>query len=325
MMKKDLSEVHFLRGFASLAVAVYHLFCGNGNLFPEANVVKHIFSYGYLGVEVFFMLSGFIICYALPVNFSYRDIKPFLLKRLIRIEPPYVASILLVVALNSLSHAITSSQNDIDWQNLTFHLAYLNNFGTGAYVNVVYWTLGIEFQFYILLAAVFPLITGRLQFYILFAAIISLGFVRNPAGVNLIFPFLTIFGLGILIFFYRHRQMLTTMELSLISAVLFIEIYLLLSPAAFFASLVCYFTLLFWRFKTRIIFFFSSISFSLYLTHVPVGGKVVNLGLRFVHTTGQRYLLFAAALGISIAFAWLFYRLVEKPAMAWSKMISYKA
>jgi peptidoglycan/LPS O-acetylase OafA/YrhL len=70
--------------------------------------------------------------------------------------------------------------------------------------------------------------------------------------------------------------------------------------------------------------FFSNISFSLYLTHTTIGGKIVNLGLRFVNSTAERYGLFLMALAASIAFAYLFYIVIEKKAIAAGKKIKYQ-
>ncbi|MEO7214811.1 hypothetical protein [Mucilaginibacter sp.] len=45
--------------------------------------------------------------------------------------------------------------------SLLSHLAYLNNFTGAPYINPVYWTLGIEFQFYLFVALAFPVIVSK--------------------------------------------------------------------------------------------------------------------------------------------------------------------
>ncbi|RYG51413.1 MAG: hypothetical protein EOO01_08580 [Chitinophagaceae bacterium] len=80
---KELVEVFLLRGVASLSVCLFHLVLGNADLFSPTNSLEKICSYGYLGVEVFFMVSGYVICYSLPEKFSYRNAKTFFLKLLI--------------------------------------------------------------------------------------------------------------------------------------------------------------------------------------------------------------------------------------------------
>ncbi|RYZ22991.1 MAG: acyltransferase, partial [Chitinophagaceae bacterium] len=131
--KKELEEVFLLRGVASLMVCLFHLILGNEGLFPSSNLLEQIFSYGYLGVEVFFILSGYVICYSLPLDFGLADLRAFFLKRIYRIEPPYIVSILVVLLLNYLSHSITGQPNHVDFLAVLGHLAYVNNFNTSTY------------------------------------------------------------------------------------------------------------------------------------------------------------------------------------------------
>ena len=53
------------------------------------------------------------------------------------------------------------------------------------------------------------------------------------------------------------------------------------------------------------------ISYSLYLLHVPIGGRVINLSKRFVDNDLERFLAVGFALTISIVVAWFFYHLIE--------------
>jgi len=70
---------------------------------------------------------------------------------------------------------------------------------------------------------------------------------------------------------------------------------------------------------------FGLISYSLYLLHVPVGGKIMNLGGRFVHGAPALMVLLAAAMGASIGAAAIFYRLVELPSQRLSTSIRFRA
>ena len=57
------------------------------------------------------------------------------------------------------------------------------------------------------------------------------------------------------------------------------------------------------------------ISFSLYLLHVPVGGKIVNLGKRWLTSPVEHFALSLAALSVSLLAAAIFWRLVELPCL----------
>jgi peptidoglycan/LPS O-acetylase OafA/YrhL len=63
----------------------------------------------------------------------------------------------------------------------------------------------------------------------------------------------------------------------------------------------------------------AAISYSLYLIHVPVGGRVINLGSRFIHGTLGHGALSLAALCSCLIFAWLFHISVEWPSIELSR------
>jgi peptidoglycan/LPS O-acetylase OafA/YrhL len=67
------------------------------------------------------------------------------------------------------------------------------------------------------------------------------------------------------------------------------------------------------------------ISYSLYLLHVPIGGKIVNLGMRFAHTLPAQVLVLAAAVVGSITASALLYRFVELPSQRLSSSIRYRS
>jgi peptidoglycan/LPS O-acetylase OafA/YrhL len=323
--KKELNEVYLLRGVASLMVCFYHLVLGNDLLFPSDYLVEKTCSYGYLGVEIFFILSGYVICYSLPENFSSRHLGTFFLKRLTRIEPPYVISIILVLLLNYLSHKITGLPNEVDLIAIASHLAYINNFIPNTYVNVVYWTLGIEAQFYVLIGLLFPFMR-RTKYFLLFGlgAFIGISCIQMPGSIAVILPFLSYFTLGISLFFFKIKKQISLPLFTIITLVCFGQLFLFQGTPGTIAAIIAVLVLLFWTYVNKTIRFFSMISYSLYLIHVPVGGKIINLGMRFVGSDLSRYLLVFLALCVCIGFAYLFYRFVELPAFQLSKRIRYK-
>jgi len=320
---KDLNEVHLMRAFAAVSVTIFHLSLGNQALLVNKSVFTTITSFGYLGVEIFFILSGYVICYSLPPNYNYFNIKSFLAKRVVRIYPAYLISILLVVILNSISHYITDIENHLSIIDLFANIFFLTNLGLGNYLNVVYWTLGLEIQFYLLIAISFMYIknTYKVVFYLIILLILSsLPKINN---MDIIFPNLSVFAIGIITFFYKKKQLISLKVFFLLSTITLLHIYIFLGTAVLLASSICFLILLFWTKINAVIKFFSNISFSLYLTHVTIGGKIINLGLRFFHTELSRYFLFLIAFTLSILFAHFFYLIFEKPAISFSKKIKY--
>ena len=89
--------VEYLRGLAALGVTWFHL----TNTY-DLNWVRQSGSLGWLGVEVFFVISGFIVPYSIALAYpaySLRDYPNFCARRILRLEPPFVASIILVILL----------------------------------------------------------------------------------------------------------------------------------------------------------------------------------------------------------------------------------
>jgi peptidoglycan/LPS O-acetylase OafA/YrhL len=95
-----------LRGVAAILVVLYHLFEGYFptpiiHPAPGMRVMQDAFIYsagsrrGYLAVDFFFMLSGFVIGYAYDDRWGKMSIKAFYIRRLIRLQPMVVLGILL--------------------------------------------------------------------------------------------------------------------------------------------------------------------------------------------------------------------------------------
>src|SRR5229473_3266591 len=103
-----VTTVDALRGIASLSVAWFHFTHGNPTFLSEG-VLKSSGEYGWAGVHMFFVISGFVIPYALyKAQYSSRQFGRFLAKRIIRLDPPYFADIGLILALAYLVPLIPS-------------------------------------------------------------------------------------------------------------------------------------------------------------------------------------------------------------------------
>lgn len=320
--KTSLTQISFLRAIASISVCLFHLACGNPSFISKSNLIIKTLGYGYLGVQVFFILSGFIICYSFPPEYQLKNFFSFFKKRLVRVEPPYLLSILLTLSVAYIAALITKNPVAFSWKNIFYHIGYLNSFTKTAYINPVYWTLGIEFQFYILIGLLFPLVKRSVYFLTLFIiGLLLLNFMQVDNG-NLIFAHTPLFCAGILSYFIACSTLQSKWILIclLIATLLTIKLN---QPEAIYVSLftICVIGFPF-RYNT-FVQFFSNISYSLYLVHVPIGGRIINLSLRFVKTDNQKYLAIAAAFITSIVAAYVFYLVVEKPAIKWSKQIRY--
>jgi peptidoglycan/LPS O-acetylase OafA/YrhL len=83
-------------------------------------------------------------------------------------------------------------------------------------------------------------------------------------------------------------------------------------------------TIAFVRIDSSVLTRFGSISYSLYLTHLLVGGHVVEATAALTGSFAGRRAGVVCAMAASVAAAWVMYRLVERPAGRWSPAIRYR-
>lgn len=322
-----LSSLDLLRGLAAVAVCYFHFTHGNKSFLSETNLLYVSGRFGFLGVEVFFVISGFVIPYAMyRGNYHVRDFGRFLTKRVVRIEPPYLVSIVMVIALNwisTLSPAYRGAAFAINWPALGLHLGYLNAFFNHPWVNDVYWTLAIEFQYYLLIAMIFPLLIHKVKYYsagvLLIGAIMSL-FIHEH---SLIFNYSILFIVGILLFQF-HIGYITKKQFGSFLLLALLLLYIKFDNRYLVAALLPYFFITYFEFHDKVSKFLGNISYSLYLVHIPVGGRLINLCENFVQNELVRSLFVFVALAVSIFASWIFFIIIERPFINYSKRITYK-
>jgi peptidoglycan/LPS O-acetylase OafA/YrhL len=309
---KFLPQLHIIRAIASLSVAIFHL---GGKAIPVLN-------YGWMGVQMFFVLTGFVICWSLPENYKLLDFPRFLVRRVVRIEPPYICSIILIIVL---SYFVYHNSNNINLKNVLFHLAYINNFLKDDYLSPVYWTLGIEFQFYVLIGMLFPYL-----FHSKYSAILSLLFLNILSfywivEYSFVLNFISYFTLGILSYMYKTKK-IERNEFFGIATLLLFYMYFHIGPEPTAVSLLTCIIIVFISKSNIIIDFFSRISFSLYLTHDIVGSQLVIFFGDLFQTKNIYTKAFAFSIGLAAAilFAYVFHILIEKKALKLSKYFKYR-
>jgi peptidoglycan/LPS O-acetylase OafA/YrhL len=143
-------QIDGLRCVAIVAVVLYHV---QDYVTAKAGVtdpgwMHQLFAQGHFGVPLFFALSGYIIaCQFLgpkPV-----ELKGYFIRRLTRLEPPYLISLLLVFAVKLWALDLAFPKL---FPHLLASLVYLHGlvFASHSEVNGVAWSLEIEWQFYLL-------------------------------------------------------------------------------------------------------------------------------------------------------------------------------
>lgn len=84
-----------LRGVAAIMVVFFHVF----ETFSGGDHTKQIINHGYLAVDFFFMLSGFVISYAYDNRWEKMSLKDFFIRRLVRLQPMIIIGSLLGAVL----------------------------------------------------------------------------------------------------------------------------------------------------------------------------------------------------------------------------------
>jgi peptidoglycan/LPS O-acetylase OafA/YrhL len=317
-MQKRIQGVDALRGLAALAVCWFHITITSAIL--NEGIFRSTGKYGWLGVEVFFVISGFIIPYALQRSgYKLKSYPIFLLKRITRLDPPYIA----VTVLFTFSPHYSGGKFAIDPVGLLLHLGYLNVIFHYPWLNPVYWTLAIEFQYYLLVGLIFSLISNKHRVVrLLTFGLLGLTAVLIRRG-EYIFLFMFLFLMGMSVFQYRQK-IVGRWEFVILIFAAAIGSYLTLGMSYTLAGLIGVSGILFLKVRNPILNFLGMISYSLYLIHPPVVKLVLGLGRRFAVNQPTRILLVMAALGFSIFAAYLLYLLVEKPAQRWSASFKYR-
>ena len=105
---------------------------------------------GWMGVDLFFVLSGFLITHHLlnrwPAQFNGTFMLRYWVKRILRTFPAYVAAVL--IALSSVIPFFEVRTEDT-WHTLTIHLLFLQDY-FGSDLVAAFWSLGVEEKFYLL-------------------------------------------------------------------------------------------------------------------------------------------------------------------------------
>lgn len=325
-----IHSVDYLRGLASLAVTWFHL----TNTYSEDSWVRHSGAYGWLGIEVFFVISGFVIPYSIARSFSnyqWKDFSAFMAKRMIRIELPYVTSILMVIVLAFLSSMSPGFRGDppvYGFVQVFSHLFYLTPLVGEKWVQPVYWTLAYEFVFYICIGLLFPLIL-RFGGWVVWMIILLLGVLTALDAMSARI-WLFVFGFLLYLYFYQDGTYIGGRNISLMALAAFLFMACKGDPLGVGMGILTIFLLrsLLWIKVPQAVdsqlMKLGGISYSLYLVHIPVGGKIVNFGRRFFSDDLGLIVLSLSALACSILAAWIFWRYVERPSIRLARNWAYR-
>lgn len=289
-------ELDSLRGIAALLVVFFHFTMGR----PQYNT---FFKLGTTGVDLFFVISGFVIFMSLQTKSRPLD---FVINRVSRLYPTYWASVSFTFILIIIYSIYNNTFQDLDskliqyFGNLTMFQFYLN-FPIGiADLDGPYWTLIIEMLFYI--SILFLFLTKLLKYLSAIGIVLSLtlvvltnyyydiSYVKSIIGWLPLLQFLPLFFAGTTFYKIYTKKDNLVFNYSIIILCIICQIALFpfvggsnhfISCSEYSIMLFVYFTLFTLFVNNRLSFivnkttlFFGKISYALYLIH-----QYISLGL----------------------------------------------
>lgn len=155
-----LQSIDALRGIAALGVVLYHAVLQTTNAVPNnffkwpVVLIQFVSSFGYIGVFLFFVISGFCIhlqwaksrAAGQPQSIQFGS---FWRRRIRRLYPPYLIAFALFMVMAALTTGINITHFFV--YDVVMHLLMLHNLdpNTCYSINGVFWTLAIEEQLYL--------------------------------------------------------------------------------------------------------------------------------------------------------------------------------
>ena len=319
-----LHGIDALRGIAAILVMLFHYTTRYQEKFGHAEPPSFSVPWGHLGVNLFFMISGFVIFMTLEHTARPTD---FLVSRFSRLYPAYWAAALLAWVIGRAATGIDPPLTDLQaWANALMFHSLLNI----PSIDGVYWTLEVELLFYwsmfvLWLSVGFESSRRWLAVWLGLSLLDALGrrfsiplpYILSRVLILNYFPY---FALGILVYRYfvqrsfawRTDGSLGFMALAVIA----------LADKPLRAVWACGFLALFslvafrWAFSpaVRAVARLGAISYPLYLVHETMGWTLI----RHLESRGLGAdAAIACAIGTALAIATLLHVAIEVPAMDW--------
>jgi peptidoglycan/LPS O-acetylase OafA/YrhL len=312
-IKSRIGVLDSLRAIAALAVLLFH-------------TTGYRFNIGHYGVQLFFIISGFVIFKTVE---SAKTPREFIIKRFFRLYPAYwVAIIITTIVVNSYS--VTKH---VGVKEFVFNLTMLQEYFKVDNIDWSYWSLTPEllFYFYMTLLIFFKAVKYIYPVCVVWVIIILCNYFLNIENhfiwiklFNIRHGQLFIAGIMFYRVFNKEGNIIYNYILILVSFITSILVY---TPQYGFSDIVIVITLCYLVFllfineklsflKFRPLVFIGTISYPLYLIH-----QRIALTIQEHYNYTSNYFLVVLLVLIFIAVAWIIHILVEKPGQNIGKKI----
>ncbi len=177
MKYKHIEQLTWLRGIAAFLVIVAHSIDATKVKYSDSDVTSRFppmdfLGLGFFGVALFFVLSGCALWISNRRFDNHRGIIKFYIKRVFRIWPAFFVSVLIYLIFIQIFQYFYLNEprglwieflanSDFSFTDVLQYLSLTSNLtGPDNIMNVAYWSLPVEFQFYI----IFPLLIAAILF-----------------------------------------------------------------------------------------------------------------------------------------------------------------
>lgn len=311
-----------LRGIAATAVMLFHFLGAYHHEFGYATAPAIGFEWGFYGVQLFFIISGFVIYYSISASSSIKD---FLVKRFIRLYPTYWLCMAITFAVVSLFGLVG---REAGWKDALVNISMFQGVFHVKFVDPSYWSLSIELFFYLFIALVFYINWQRFMSAILVGwllLIVLYNFVFKIPGAGLFFnlQYGMLFVAGIAFYRIKIQKQTGWFNHALILASYLLCLAVLKHMDGFWWGITTVYILVYlaiygklWFIENRFFFFFGRISYALYLIHDNVG--LVLLQEFKKHGYASPWLALFPIM-ISVLLGWLITDFFEKAVTGWMR------
>lgn len=347
--QRYLPEIDALRFFAIIPVMLVHfsaaLLENNSNFSREIidsdNALRNLLFQGNLGVDLFFGISGFIL--ALPfINKKRNELKfkSYFLRRLVRIEPPYIIAITLFLFVHLF---LQSETVGFLLERYFASFFYVHNiiYEYRSFILPVAWSLELEIQFYLLmplLLYIFKIYESKYWRYLLYGSLALLSLTVNIFPFIELNDFMVYFIAGILVAdLYKNNTFKKHFIWDIIFIISLPSFFLIKgSPEHLIRAIFLFLILasslnlvLLKKILTHnLLVVIGGMCYSLYLLHYPfyhLMMKIFSDKLTFFKSFDSNFYLQAAIfIPLSILVITGYYLVVEKPFMMLSQKLGKK-
>lgn len=345
------------RGIAAIAVVMVHARHTMISIFRSSSnsLIYRLAAHGHLGVQLFFVISGFCIANAADgVLFKQAPIRAYVIARIKRIYPTYWAALVLAMLFSATAslamhfgiiHSTTLGSEAVFSQNAVWYIANfsLTAFFWGHFLLISQaWTLCYEVAFYVIVGMFITLAvrSGGTRTLCILSHILTCACLLLLASYSKYLPFPLVlwpqFGYGVLLFdCIKHKESVSA-RIGMVTITLFTLSVLFSNRTPnyveatstihqfIFAYLIGIILFGLYKYDNLLLNFrlvkclcgVGIFSYSLYLTHTMVLG-IVSQGMRILGFPKQLdILIFLFMILAAIIFARIFYLFFERPMLS---------